>query len=149
MFVPVIAYDPDLFADFLLVFSQIEIANSVPYVPATETATALARTQPTAADTLALRLFAVSTLMRQTIKTDDSVVLKAPASTQIQSKFTSRTFASNLPAPSSVTTLVTGEFQTTASIDPLFDNLVFQVSVGNLNLSDTRANNKPVAPMVG
>ncbi|QZE57297.1 hypothetical protein MPK71_gp088 [Erwinia phage pEa_SNUABM_1] len=150
MFVPVIAYDPDLFADFVFVMSQIEIsANSQPLKRSTsEGVSATTRQQLTDADQLSLVMYHRTQIKAQQVNMVDQIVLVGALVTQVQSKFTPRTFASSLPATRIDAALVTGSFVTDQTIDPLYDNIVFRVSVPALDLSDTKANNKSVAPVV-
>lgn len=150
MFVPVIAYDPDLFADFVFVLSQIEISSdSQPLKRSTIEGLTTAQRQ-VVNDTAQISFVNVPRLQfkAQQINMADQIVLVGALATQVQSKFALRTFASNLAASRIDAYLVTGEFNTTQSIEPLYDNLVFRVSVPALDLSDTKANNKSVAPVV-
>ncbi|QZE57630.1 hypothetical protein pEaSNUABM17_00084 [Erwinia phage pEa_SNUABM_17] len=150
MFVPVIAYDPDLFADFVFVLSQIEISSdSQPYKRSTaEGISTTTRQRLTDADQLNLVTYSRAQIKAQQVNMVDQIVLVGALATQVQSKFTPRTFASNLAAPRIDAPLVTGSFVTDQTIEPLYDNIVFRVSVPALDLSDTKANNKSVAPVV-
>lgn len=150
MFVPVIAYDPDLFADFVFVLSQIEISSdSQPYKRSTvEGISTTTRQRLTDADQLNLVTYSRAQIKAQQVNMVDQIVLVGALATQVQSKFTPRTFASNLASPRIDAPLVTGSFVTDQTIEPLYDNIVFRVSVPALDLSDTKANNKSVAPVV-
>lgn len=150
MFVPVIAYDPDLFADFVFVLSQIEISSdSQPYKRSTsEGISAATRQRLTDAEQLNLVTYGRSQIKAQQVNMADQIVLVGALSTQVLSKFTPRTFTSNPAAPRIDAPLVTGSFVTYQTIEPLYDNIVFRVSVPALDLSDTKANNKSVAPVV-
>lgn len=150
MFVPVITYDPDLFADFVFVLSQLEISSdSQPAkTVTTEKPSAYAAERVADALTLALPVYRWSQILNQQVSSQDTVALLPAGASQVQSKFMPRSFASS-PAPGRIDApLVTGSFVTDQTIDPLYDNIVFRVSVGALDLSDTKANNKPVAPVV-
>ncbi|QZE56284.1 hypothetical protein MPK67_gp087 [Erwinia phage pEa_SNUABM_32] len=150
MFVPVIAYDPDLFADFVFVMSQIEIStNSQPSKPMTNEKAALHPAERVADTvTLAIQAYRWSQILNQQVSSSDSIVLVPAGVNQVQSKFTPRNFASN-PGKSRIDVpIATGSFVTDQTIEPLFDNIVFRVSVPQLDLSDTKANNKSVAPVV-
>lgn len=151
MFVPVITYDPDLFADFVFVLSQLEISSdSQPAkTVTTEKPSAYAAERIADALTLALPVYRWSQILNQQVSTtQDAIALLPAGASQVQSKFMPRSFTSS-PAPGRIDApLVTGSFVTDQAIDPLYDNIVFRVSVGALDLSDTKANNKPVAPVV-
>lgn len=150
MFVPVIAYDPDFFADFTMVMAQMEIAtDSQPQTLRQDPLSAMTRTQVANTLALGLRVVALSKFERAIISEQVAVGMKPIVATQVQSKFTGRTFASSLPQPTEPVALVQGMFQTSVDLEPLYDNVVFRVTVGSLNLSNTQANNKPIAPMVG
>lgn len=150
MFVPVIAYDPDLFADFVFVMSQLEIStDSQPSKRVTnEGASAFVQSRTADVLTLAYMSYVWTQIPKQQVSDTATVVLNGSAPTQVQSKFASRSFASKLPDPRTDAPLVSGSFITDQTIEPLFDNIVFRVSVGNLDLSDTKVNNKSVAPVV-
>lgn len=150
MFVPVIAYDPDLFADFVFVLSQIEISSdSQPYKRSTvEGISTTTRQRLTDADQLNLVTYGRSQIKAQQVNMVDQIVLVGALATQVKSKFTPRTFTSNPAAPRIDAPLVTGSFVTDQTIEPLYDNIVFRVSVPALDMSDTKANNKSVAPVV-
>lgn len=150
MFVPVITYDPDLFADFVFVLSQLEISSdSQPAkTVTTEKPSAYAAERIADALTLALPVYRWSQILNQQVSSQDTIALLPAGASQVQSKFMTRSFTSS-PAPGRIDApLVTGSFVTDQAIDPLYDNIVFRVSVGALDLSDTKANNKPVAPVV-
>lgn len=150
MFVPVIAYDPDFFADFTMVMAQMEIAtDSQPQTLRQDPLSAMTRTQVANTLALGLRAVALSKFERAIISEQVAVGMKPIVATQVQSKFASRTFASGLPQPTEPVALVQGMFQTSIDLEPLYDNVVFRVTVGSLDLSNTQANNKPIAPMVG
>lgn len=150
MFVPVIAYDPDFFADFTMVMAQMEIAtDSQPQILRQDPLSTMTRTQVANTLALGLRVVALSKFERAIISEQVAVGMKPIVATQVQSKFTGRTFASSLPQPTEPVALVQGMFQTSVDLEPLYDNVVFRVTVGSLNLSNTQANNKPIAPMVG
>lgn len=150
MFVPVIAYDPDLFADFVFVLSQIEISSdSQPLKRSTvEGISAATRQRLTDATQITYVAGPRVQVKAQQVNMVEQIALVGALATQVKSKFTPRTFASNLPAPRIDAALVTGSFVTDQTIDPLYDNIVFRVSVPALDLSDTKANNKSVAPVV-
>lgn len=150
MFVPVVAYDPDLFADFVFVLSQLEIgSSSQPYKHSSIEGVAAAPNQRvTDADQINFVSYRRSQIKAQQVNMADQIVLVGALATQVQSKFTPRNFTSNI-APGRIDAyLVTGSFATAQSIEPLYDNIVFRVSVPALDLSDTKANNKSVAPVV-
>ena len=150
MFVPVIAYDPDFFADFTMVMAQMEVAtDSQPQTLRQDPLSTMTRTQVANTLALGLRVVALSKFERAIISEQVAVGMKPIVATQVQSKFTGRTFASSLPQPTEPVALVQGMFQTSVDLEPLYDNVVFRVTVGSLNLSNTQANNKPIAPMVG
>lgn len=150
MFVPVIAYDPDLFADYVFVLSQLEISTaSQPSKPTTnEKATYIP--QERVADVLSqtIPVYRWSQILNQQITSADQLVFVAALATQVQSKFMARTFNSSITPGRIDVPLATGAFVTDQTIEPLFDNIVFRVTVGALDLSDTKANNKSVAPVV-
>ncbi|AWY08364.1 hypothetical protein HOT49_gp088 [Erwinia phage vB_EamM_Alexandra] len=150
MFVPVIAYDPDMFADFVFVMSQLEISSaSQPYTRVTNESVSLVPDQRV--NDVASAGYSANKwtwMQRQQISANDQIALVALVLGQVASKFTPRTFASNLAVPRQDIPLVSGQFVTTQTIDALFDNIVFRVTVGELDLSDTKANNKSVAPVV-
>lgn len=150
MFVPVITYDPDLFADFVFVLSQLEISSDSQPAKTVTTEKPSAYAYERVADvlTLAMPSYNWSQILNQQVSSQDTVALLSTGESQVQSKFMPRTFASS-PAPGRIDApLVTGSFVTDQTIDTLYDNIVFRVSVGALDLSDTKANNKPVAPVV-
>lgn len=150
MFVPVIAYDPDFFADFTMVMAQMEIAtDSQPQVLRQDQLSVSPRTQVANVLALGLRAVALSKFERSAVSDMTAIGVKPVTATQVQSKFASRTFTSGLPQPTEPVALVQGMFQTSIDLEPLYDNVVFRVTVGSLNLSNTQANNKPIAPMVG
>ena len=150
MFVPVIAYDPDLFADFVFVMSQLEISTaSQPSKPTTnEKATYIP--QERVADVLSqtIPVYRWTQIKNQQITSADQLVFVAALVGQVQSKFMARTFNSSITPGRIDVPLATGAFVTDQTIEPLFDNIVFRVTVGALDLSDTKANNKSVAPVV-
>lgn len=150
MFVPVIAYDPDLFADYVFVLSQLEVsADSQPSKRTTNEGYSMYRDERTAeVSSLSPVVYRWSQVLKQRVSAADQIVLMGAVITQVQSKFATRNFQSALPVPRIDIPLVSGAFVTTQTIDPLYDNIVFRVSVGNLDLSDTKANNKSVAPVV-
>lgn len=151
MFVPVIAYDPDLFADFVFVMSQQEVSTaSQPLKRITNEQQSAFRFEQTAdVASAAVATYRWSVITRQQVsQTLDQIVFVGALLTQIQSKFTARTFTSNLAAPRVDVPMVSGNFVTDQTLEPLFDNIVFRVTVGALDLSDTKANNKSVAPVV-
>lgn len=152
MFIPVVTYDPDMFADFTFVLSQQEISStSQPnrtYDNEIQSAFAVTRTQAAGVSLTALA-FIWSACARVRTAAVDTIALKGPQATQVQSKFTPETFNSNLAAPLQYAALASGQFVTTTSMDVLFDNIVFQVQTGNLDMSDTKVTNKSVAPVVG
>lgn len=150
MFVPVIAYDPDLFADYVFVMSQLEISTaSQPVKPTTnEKVSAFSQERVTSSLSAYLPVYTWTQILNQRVSDADQIVLNGPAATQVQSKFTPRTFVSNPAAPRVDAPLVSGAFVTDQTIEPLYDNIVFRVSVPTLDLSDTKANNKSVAPVV-
>lgn len=150
MFVPVITYDPDLFADFVFVLSQVEISSdSQPAkTVTTEKPSAYAPERVADALTLAMPLYYWSQILNQQVSSQDTVAMLPAGASQVQSKFMPRSFASSTAPGRIDAPLVTGSFITAQTIDPLYDNIVFRVSVGALDLSDTKANNKPVAPVV-
>lgn len=150
MFVPVITYDPDLFADFVFVLSQLEISSdSQPAkTVTTEKPSAYAPERVANILTLAMPVYHWSQILNQQVSSQDTAALLQAGASQVQSKFMPRSFASSLAPGRIDAPLVTGSFVTDQTIDPLYDNIVFRVSVGALDLSDTKANNKPVAPVV-
>lgn len=150
MFVPVIAYDPDLFADYVFVLSQLEISTaSQPSKPPTnEKATYVPQERVTDVLSQTIPVYRWSQIKNQQITSVDQTVLVAALATQIQSKFTARTFNSSITPGRIDVPLATGAFVTDQTIEPLFDNIVLRVTVGALDLSDTKANNKSVAPVV-
>lgn len=149
MFVPVVTYDPDMFADFVFVLSQVEVSSaSQPQKRTVESISSTPNHQVSDAVIMTYAQGKVSLIARQQVSAVDQVVLVAATIGQVVSKFVARTFSSNLAAPRIDVPLVSGQFVTDQTIDPLFDNIVFRVTVGALDLSDTKANNKPVAPVV-
>ena len=149
MFVPVVTYDPDMFADFVFVLSQVEVSStSQPQKRAVESVSAVPNHQTADIAQVAYTQGKVSLITRQQVSAIDQVVFFANAIGQVVSKFAARTFSSNLAAPRIDIPLVSGQFVTDQMIDTLFDNIVFRVTVGALDLSDTKANNKSVAPVV-
>ncbi|QYW03734.1 hypothetical protein pEaSNUABM46_00091 [Erwinia phage pEa_SNUABM_46] len=152
MFIPVVTYDPDMFADFTFVLSQQEISSSSQpnrkYDNENQSAISLTRTSATAIS-LTLGANVWSLIQRKRTAAVDTLTLKPVLATQSQSKFMPESFNSNPPAPVQYAPVVCGQFATTATLDVLFDNIVFRVQTGNLDLSDTKVTNKPVAPVVG
>ena len=149
MFVPVVAYDPDYFADGVAVFSMAEVFQSNPYVRPTIQTGAFKRQTVSASDSVALWATTASLFYRQTVSGADTLQQKTPFGNQVQSKFTTRTFTSSLPQAVQFNKLVTGEFATSVAVDALMDNILFRVNVTQISLADTGASNKPVAPAVG
>ncbi|QZE59329.1 hypothetical protein MPK66_gp085 [Erwinia phage pEa_SNUABM_2] len=151
MFVPVVTYDPDMFADFVFVLSQVEVSSaSQPSKRVTNESISGPIAQQTSATVpqVVYTQGRLSWIQRQQISALDQVLFVANAVGQVVSKFVPRTFASNLAAPRIDIPLVSGQFVTDQTIDPLFDNIVFRVTVGALDLSDTKANNKSAVPVV-
>ncbi|QZE58646.1 hypothetical protein pEaSNUABM28_00089 [Erwinia phage pEa_SNUABM_28] len=150
MFVPVVTYDPDMFADFVFVMSQIEVSSdSQPQKRVTnESVSAINAKQIADVAQVAYTQGRLSWIQRTQISSIDQIALVGLVVGQVVSKFMARSFTSNLAAPRIDVPLVSGQFATTQSIDPLFDNIVFRVTVGALDLSDTKANNKSAVPVV-
>lgn len=150
MFVPVVAYDPDLFADFVFVLSQIETsADSQPIQTLTAEKTAGTKPQRvSSAAQLQLAVFLYSQTARQRVAADNQIVLQPAGQSQVQSKFGSQTFQSNPPAPALSGTMVGGSFDTTAIIETMYDNIIFRVTVPSFDMSDTKLAHKSVAPVV-
>lgn len=149
MFVPVVTYDPDMFADFVFVMSQIEVSSdSQPQKRAVESITAVPNHQTADVAQVAYTASKASWIQRRQVSAIDQVLFVANAIGQVVSKFTPKTFTSNLATPRIDFPLVSGQFATDQTIDPLFDNIVFRVTVGALDLSDTKANNKSAVPVV-
>ncbi|QZE58990.1 hypothetical protein MPK64_gp087 [Erwinia phage pEa_SNUABM_16] len=150
MFVPVVTYDPDMFADFVFVMSQIEVSSdSQPQKRVTnESVSAINAKQIADVAQVAYTQGRLSWIQRTQISSIDQIALVGLVVGQVVSKFMARSFTSNLAAPRIDVPLVSGQFATTQSIDPLFDNIVFRVTVGSLDLSDTKANNKSAVPVV-
>ena len=153
MFVPILTYDPDFFEPNVFVLSMQEISIASQPLKKT-TGEGLSQTQMqrvSSVDQVSMALLYVWTQIRaQRVNNDPQIGLASSpyAATQIQSKFETRTFGSKLAAPSEYAPLVSGEFVTSQTVVPLYDNIVFRVTVGALDLSDTKANNKSVAPVV-
>lgn len=150
MFVPVVTYDPDMFADFVFVMSQIEVSSdSQPQKRVTnESVSAINAKQIADVAQVSYSQGRLSWIQRTQISSIDQIALVGLVVGQVVSKFMARSFTSNLAAPRIDAPLVSGQFDTTQSIDPLFDNIVFRVTVGALDLSDTKANNKSAVPVV-
>ncbi|UAW96575.1 hypothetical protein pEaSNUABM22_00087 [Erwinia phage pEa_SNUABM_22] len=150
MFVPVVTYDPDMFADFVFVMSQIEVSSdSQPQKRVTnESVSAINAKQIADVAQVAYSQGRLSWIQRTQISSIDQIALVGLVVGQVVSKFMARSFTSSLAAPRTDVPLVSGQFTTTQSIDPLFDNIVFRVTVGALDLSDTKANNKSAVPVV-
>lgn len=152
MFVQVVAYDPDLFVDFTLIFSQIETDNSQPFLSSYDKSVYLTRQQVKvdSAPAAALAFTPIALPQRSVVSATTNTSVPAPkVVTQIQSTFKNSTMRGSLAAPTISAVEASGSFVTDVQLEPLYDNIVMEVTVGALDLTDTKFANKPVAPLVG
>lgn len=151
MLVQAIMYEPDFFTTNTFIFSQQEVSPaSNPYaVYLGEIGYSVIKSTPlTTPSAASLAYVPVAVFRAETPNTNSSADIVSKSATQIRSKFRSRTFASAPSYAYSDAITVGGSFSTTLDIEALIDNVVVTATVGTLNLSDTRVNHKPVAPLV-
>lgn len=152
MFVQVVSYDPDLFVDFTLIFSQIETDNSQPFIQSYDKSVYLTRQQVKvdSAPAVALAFTPIALPQRSVVVATTNTSVPAPKqATQIQSTFKNSTMRGVLAAPTISAVEASGSFVTDVQLETLYDNIVMEVTVGALDLTDTKFANKPVAPLVG